>query len=175
MNKQFGFFFLVFSMSQAHFLICGVVDGTEEHSPQSSQGFSTIPLLTLDDSLSLGVEDAVHCGMFGRLPGIHSLRDVRIHCPPVLTTQSLLFDLLLPTEHSHSPLENHWPAMERKPVTIYLGCPFRSAVVCQSVRSKTLLSTASPANYITHTVLPQAGSLPLRGIKSSLPSGFPQP
>lgn len=60
-------FSLVFPMSQAHFLICGVVDGTEEHSPQSSQGFSTIPLLTLDDSLSLEVEDAVHCGMFGRL------------------------------------------------------------------------------------------------------------
>lgn len=88
-------------MSQAHFFICGVVDGTEEYSPQSSQGFSTIPLLTLDDSLSLGVEDAVHCGMFGRLPGIHSLRDD----PPVLTTQPL-FDLLLPMEHSHSPLEN---------------------------------------------------------------------
>lgn len=110
MNKQFGFFSLVFPMSQAHFLICGVVDGTEEHSPQSGQGFSTIPLLILDDSLSLEVEDAVHCGTFGRLPGIHSLRDD----PPVLTTQSLLFDLLLPMEHSHSPLENCWPAMERE-------------------------------------------------------------
>lgn len=48
-----------------------VVDGTEEHSPQSSQGFSTIPLLTLDDSLSLGVEDAVHCGMWDSLASTH--------------------------------------------------------------------------------------------------------